>query len=73
MVLVVGILVLLVIIATAYVTRTHAGRVTAVSQQRASLRDNKAQVIAEMIAGEIAGALFGRPLNGAAPFTGDPA
>ena len=40
MVLVVGILVLLAIIATSYLTRTHAGRVTAISQQRASLRDD---------------------------------
>ncbi len=61
-VLVVGILVLLVIIATSYVTRTHAGRVTAVGQQRASLRDDNARVIAESIADEIGGALFVRPL-----------
>ncbi len=61
-VLVVGILVLLVIIATSYVTRTHAGRVTAVSQQRASLRDDNARVIGESIADEIGGALFVRPL-----------
>ena len=65
-VLVVGILVLLVIIATSYVTRTHAGRVTAVSQQSASLRDDNARVIAESIADEIAGALFVRPIKGGA-------
>jgi len=62
-VMVVGILVLLVIIATSYVTRTHAGRVTAVSQLGASLRDDNARVIAESIAGEIAGALFVRPVD----------
>ena len=61
-VLVVGILVLLVIIATSYITRTHAGRVTAGAQQRAALRDDNARVIAESIADEIAGALFVRPI-----------
>ncbi|MCH8344488.1 MAG: hypothetical protein IH983_10925 [Planctomycetes bacterium] len=61
-VLVVGILVLLVIIATAYISRTHAGRVTAAATQRATLRDDNAQVIADSIASEIAEALFVRPL-----------
>ncbi|MHC5007587.1 MAG: hypothetical protein ACYTGF_09555, partial [Planctomycetota bacterium] len=72
MVLVVGILVLLAIIATSYLTRTHAGRVTAISQQRASLRDDNARVIAEVLADEIAQALFVRPINDD-PVTGDPA
>ena len=61
-VLVVGILVLLVIIATAYISRTHAGRVTAAATQRANLRDDNAQVIADSIASEIAEALFVRPI-----------
>jgi hypothetical protein len=63
MVLVVGILVLLAIIATSYLTRTHAGRVTAISQQRASLRDDNARVIAESLANEISQALFVRPID----------
>jgi hypothetical protein len=70
MVLVVGILVLLVIIATSYVTRTHAGRLTAVSQQRAALRDDNAQVIAESLAGEIASALFPHPIDPRDPALG---
>ena len=62
-VLVVGILVLLVIIATAYISRTHAGRVTSLATQRATLRDDNAQVIADSIASEIAEALFVRPID----------
>ena len=46
-VLVVGILVLLVIIATGYLTRTHAGRVTAVSQQQTAMREDNARVVAQ--------------------------
>ncbi len=61
-VLVVGILALLVIIATAYISRTHAGRVTSSAHQRATLRNDNAQVIADSIAGEIAEALFVRPI-----------
>src|SRR5688572_22568434 len=61
-VLVAGILVLLVIIATAYVTRTGGERITAKVQQDAGLRDDTHQVIAEMLADEIAMSLFPRPL-----------
>ncbi len=67
LVLVVGILVLLVIIATGYLTRTHAGRVTATSQQRAAMRDDGAQVVGEMLADEIAEALFARPFGQTLP------
>ncbi|MHC4652818.1 MAG: hypothetical protein ACYTES_18415 [Planctomycetota bacterium] len=63
MVLVVGILVLLAIIATSYLTRTHAGRVTAISQQRASLRDDNARVIADFLAREVTQALFVQPID----------
>ncbi|MHC4218385.1 MAG: hypothetical protein ACYSU7_08000, partial [Planctomycetota bacterium] len=63
MVLVVGILVLLAIIATSYLSRTHAGRVTAISQQRASLRDDNARAISEFIGAEISKALFVRPID----------
>ncbi len=71
-VLVVGILVLLVIIATGYLTRTHAGRITAISQQQTSLRDDNTRVVAESLADEVAMALFPRPVNSMAPVTGDP-
>lgn len=66
-VLVMGILVLLVIIATALITRTHAGRVTAGAAVRSALRDDNARVIAEMLAAEIAEALFPRPIDPADP------
>lgn len=72
-VLVVGILVLLVIIATSFVTRTHAGRVTSTAQSRASLRDDNADVIARSIAAEIAEALFVRPVSPADPAFTSPA
>ena len=63
LILVVGILVLLVIIATSYITRTHAGRITGLAVQRAERRDDNARLIADMLAQEIAEALFVRPLN----------
>lgn len=66
-ILVVGILVLLVIIATAYVTRTHAGRVTANASLRATLRDDNARVIGDMLAQEIALALFAFPIDPSDP------
>lgn len=62
-VLVMGILVLLVIIATAFITRTHAGRVTSSVAVRASLRDDNARAMAEMLAQEISMALFPRPVD----------
>ena len=62
-VLVMGILVLLVIIATAFITRTHAGRVTSSAMQRTTLRDDNARVIAEMLAYEIGMALFPHPID----------
>ena len=63
LILVVGILVLLVIIATSYITRTHAGRITGVAVQRAERRDDNARLIADMLAQEIAEALFVRPVD----------
>ena len=57
-VLVTGILVLLVIIATAYVSRTQAGRTTATAATTAGLRLDLQQVIADMLAEEISGANF---------------
>src|SRR4029450_12335913 len=61
-VLVTGILVLLVIIATAYITRTQAGRTTSASEQRRNLREDTVHVIADSIADEIMQALFPHPL-----------
>ncbi len=68
LVLVVGILALLVIIATTYVTRTHGGRVVGVAIQRSQQRENNARVIGDMLAQEIVDALFVRPVNPANPF-----
>ena len=62
-VLVMGILVLLVIIATAFITRTHAGRVTSSVMLRTMLRDDNARAMAEMLAQEISMALFPRPVD----------
>ncbi|MEE9131576.1 MAG: hypothetical protein V3T84_16295 [Phycisphaerales bacterium] len=62
-VLVMGILVLLVIIATAFITRTHAGRLTASVTVRTTLRDDNARAMAEMLADEISMALFPRPVD----------
>src|SRR5262249_45084978 len=61
-VLITGILVLLVIIATAYITRTQAGRTTAASELRRNLREDTVRVIAESIADEIQTALFPHPM-----------
>src|SRR6185503_5283460 len=61
-VLVTGILVLLVIIATAYITRTQAGRTTSTAENRRNLREDTVHVIADSIADEISQALFVRPL-----------
>ncbi len=61
--LVMGILVLLVIIATAFITRTHAGRVTSSVAVRTTLRDDNARAMAEMLAQEISMALFTRPVD----------
>jgi len=62
-VLVVGVLVLLAIIATSFVTRTHAGRVTATGMQRARVRQDFARDVAEQVAQEISQSLFVRPLD----------
>ena len=61
-VLVAGILVLLVIIATAYVTRTGGERITAKVTSDAGLIDDTHRVISQMLADEIGLSLFPRPL-----------
>ena len=58
MILVAGILVLLVVIATAYITRTQGGRTTAIAVQQAETRDTNAKVIAGALAQEVADPLF---------------
>lgn len=63
LVLVSGILALLVIIATAYVTRTQSGRITSVAEQSAAQRDNNAELIAEMLAQIPAEHLFAWPVD----------
>ena len=62
MILVVGILVLLVIIATSFVSRTHADRMTAISLQKAAGRLDRSRSMGSIIAGDISGALFVRPV-----------
>ena len=66
-VLVTAILVLLVIIATAFVSRTRAVRQTSAAQQSSAGRDGRAESVAMNVAQEIAGALFAKPVavNGA--------
>lgn len=62
-VLVTGILVLLVIIATGYITRTQSGRVTAPAQQRAELHEDAVNILADSLATTVAEALFVRPID----------
>lgn len=64
MIMVVGILVLLVIVATAYIVRTNSGRTTSVAHRKAMLRDDKSKTIAEMLADIIALQLFVREYDG---------
>lgn len=68
LVLVIGILVLLVIIATAYVTRTQAGRLTATAQQASELRDDSIDTIADGFAQMLADQLFVNPIDTTDPF-----
>lgn len=62
-VLVTAILVLLVIIATAFVSRTRAVRQTSAAQQAAAGRDGRGESIGVNVAQEIASALFARPIT----------
>lgn len=67
-VLVTAILVLLVIIATAFVGRTRAVRDISAAQQSAAGRDGRAESIGVDVASEIAGALFAKPVDTNDPF-----
>jgi hypothetical protein len=63
MVLVTAALALLVLIAAGFLTRTRSGRLTSIAHRDVRLADNNAQLIASMIADEIAQALFVRPID----------
>lgn len=63
LVLVTAILVLLVIVATAYISRTQAGRNVSAAQQAAAGRDQRVQSIAEDMAGQIGAAIFPQPVD----------
>jgi hypothetical protein len=67
-VLVTAILVLLVIIATAFVGRTRAVRQISAAQQSAAGRDGRAESIGVNVAQEISAALFAKPVDTADPF-----
>jgi hypothetical protein len=62
------VLVLLVIIATAFVSRTRAVRDISAAQQSSAGRDGRAESIGVSVASEIAGALFAKPINTSDPF-----
>lgn len=62
LVLVTALLVLLVIVATAYLSRTRGERGLAVATQQAQLRDDRSRVVGDDLAGEIAESLFVRPV-----------
>ena len=64
LVLVTAILVLLVIIATAFITRTQEGRKLAKSQQAAYERSDNVSVLKDQLAKDIATSLFARPVDG---------
>lgn len=67
-VLVTAILVLLVIIATAFVGRTRAVRQISAAQQSSAGRDGRAESIARNVASEIGEALFAKPVDTSDPF-----
>ena len=64
LVLVTAILVLLVIIATAFITRTQEGRKLAKSQQAAYERSDNVSILKDQLAKDIATSLFARPVDG---------
>jgi hypothetical protein len=66
LVLVTAILVLLVIIATAFITRTQEGRKLAKSQQAAYERSDNVSIIKDQLVKDIATSLFARPVDGSA-------
>ena len=67
MILVVSILVLLVILAAAFVSRTQGARLTASAQQQSAAQTDRIGPIAHAVTEEVAQALFVRPVNPADP------
>ena len=65
LVLVTAILVLLVIIATAYITRAQGGRVIAAAQRKAIDREDRSQLAVGVVANEIASNLFPKLVDAA--------
>ena len=63
MILVAAMLTLLVIMATAYISRTRATRYTAAAHQSAAQREGAGEHVGTMLAEELAQALFARPLQ----------
>ena len=63
MILVAAMLTLLVIMATAYISRTRATRSTAAAHQSAAQREGAGEHVGTMLAEELAQALFARPLD----------
>jgi hypothetical protein len=63
LVLVAAVLALLVIIATAYMSRTQSQRTVSVAQQSASMRSESVEAVAEKLAFEVAQSLFARPVD----------
>jgi len=64
MILVVSMLVLLVLIAAAFVSRAQSGRVLAAAQQGAASQSDRIGPIANAVTDEIAGSLFPRAVDG---------
>ena len=67
LVLVTAILVLLVIIATAYISRTQGGRVIAAAQRKTIDREDRADLAAGVLTREIGDSLFPRLVDQADP------
>jgi hypothetical protein len=72
MILVTAILVLLVIIATAFLSRTQAARQVSAAQQQAGQRDDRALGIANELADLIGQSLFPQPVDPGTAFRSDP-
>ena len=63
LVLVTAILVLLVIIATAFLVRSQSGRAQAAAQQKAVGRDDRTETVVQQVAQQVADALFVRRID----------
>jgi hypothetical protein len=72
MILVTAILVLLVVIAVAFLSRTQAGRQVSAAQQQATQRDDRALSIANELADLIGESLFPQPVDPGTAFRTDP-